>query len=204
MKETATVDLSRADPALVAHVASFLGLSRELLNLALACKAFGWRRDGGAPGPSLVEEAARRFLSDELRPDDVERGALPRYNDGTATWLSILNGLERLRARDEYDEIERKYKQALREFRNDPTSEHGDKLKECRRALIFAKPPPGSAMEKYGALLLLAHEQSSSMSHSSEWRPIMLARRARKERRRQRLAQQAANTQGVSETQNTG
>ena len=48
MKETATVDLSRADPALVAHVASFLGLSRELLNLALACKAFGWRRDGGA------------------------------------------------------------------------------------------------------------------------------------------------------------
>ena len=201
MEETATVDLSRADPALVARVASFLGLSRELLNLALSCKAFGWRRDGGdggAPGPSLVEEAARRLLSDELRPDDVERGALPRYNDGTATWLSILNGLERLRARDEYDEIARKYDQAWSDFEKDPSSEHGDKLKKCRRALIFAKPPPGSAMEKYGA-----HEQSSSMSRSSEWRPIMLARRARKERRRQRLAQQAANTQGVSETQNT-
>ena len=95
---TFTVDLSRIDPILVAHVASFLGLSRELLSMALTCKAFGWRGASSTPGgSSLVEEVARQFLANQLQPNDVERDALPRYNNGTSSWLPILNDLERLR-----------------------------------------------------------------------------------------------------------
>ena len=95
---TFTVDLSRIDPILVAHVASFLGLSRELLSMALTCKAFGWRGASSTPGgSSLVEEVARQFLANQLQPSDVERDALPRYNNGTSSWLRILNDLERLR-----------------------------------------------------------------------------------------------------------
>ena len=93
-----TVDLSRIDPTLVAHVASFLGLSRELHSMALTCKAFGWRQPSSTPGgSSLVEEVARQFLANQLQPNDVERDALPRYNNGTSSWLRILNDLERLR-----------------------------------------------------------------------------------------------------------
>ena len=94
---TASVDLSRVDPSLVAHVASFLGLSRELLSMALTCKAFGWRlQSSSTPGPSLVEETARQFLINQ-RPSDIERNALPQYGDGTTAWLPILHELEQLR-----------------------------------------------------------------------------------------------------------
>ena len=41
---TKTVDLSRVDQSIVAQVASFLCTSRELLKIALTCKAFGWRQ----------------------------------------------------------------------------------------------------------------------------------------------------------------
>ena len=97
VEKTATVDLSRVDPTLVAHVASFLGLSRELLSLALTCKTFGWRQSSSAPSGSLVEEAARGFLANQMQPSDVERDALPQYNNETTTWLPILNELEQLR-----------------------------------------------------------------------------------------------------------
>jgi len=94
---TESVDLSRVDPSLVAHVASFLGLSRELLSLALTCKAFGWRRPSSTLGPSLVEETARQFLVNHLLPSDTERNTLPQYGNGTIAWLPILYELERLR-----------------------------------------------------------------------------------------------------------
>ncbi|EJK70692.1 hypothetical protein THAOC_07928, partial [Thalassiosira oceanica] len=90
-----TVDLSRVDPSLVTQVASFLCRSRELLSMALTCKAFGWRRTPS--GSSLIEEAARQFLANQLRPSAVERGALPQHGDDTIAWLSILDELERLR-----------------------------------------------------------------------------------------------------------
>ncbi|EJK76720.1 hypothetical protein THAOC_01503 [Thalassiosira oceanica] len=94
-KRTVSVDLSRVDPSLVTQVASFLCRSRELLGLALTCKAFGWRRTPS--GSSLIEEAARQFLANQLRPSDVERDALPQHGDGTIAWLSIVDELERLR-----------------------------------------------------------------------------------------------------------
>ena len=92
---TESVDLSRVDPSLVAHVASFLGLSRELLNMALTCKAFGWRQPPSTP--SLVEEAARQFLVKQLQPSKFERNALPHYGNDTTAWLPILYELEQLR-----------------------------------------------------------------------------------------------------------
>ena len=90
-------DLSLADPTLVAQVASFLGMSRELLSLALVCKAFGWRQPSSTHGLSLVEEAARQFLANQLQPSDAERDALPQFNNDAATWLSLLSEVERLR-----------------------------------------------------------------------------------------------------------
>ena len=92
------VDLSRIDPGLVVHIASFLGLSRELLNLALVCRSFGRREPPSRP--SLVDEAARQFLVNQLRPNDVERDMLPQHDDGaraTTSWLTNLHELERLR-----------------------------------------------------------------------------------------------------------
>ena len=106
VKKISTVDLSRVNPFLVARVASFLGLSRELLSMALACKAFGWRQPSSTPGLSLVEEAARRFLTDQLRPSEIERSALSRYgSDDTTTWLSDLQELERLRLPLKFSEL---------------------------------------------------------------------------------------------------
>jgi len=96
-RATASVDLSRVDPSLVVQVASFLGLSRELLSMALTCKSFGWRRPSSTLGSSLIEEVARQFLVNQLRPSDVERNALPQYGNGTIVWLPILYDLERLR-----------------------------------------------------------------------------------------------------------
>ncbi|EJK69294.1 hypothetical protein THAOC_09460 [Thalassiosira oceanica] len=94
-KRTVSVDLSRVDRSLVTQVASFLCRSRELLSMALTCKAFGWRRTPS--GSSLIEEAARQFLVNQLRPSDVERGALPQHGNDTIAWLSIVDELERLR-----------------------------------------------------------------------------------------------------------
>ncbi|EJK44546.1 hypothetical protein THAOC_36903, partial [Thalassiosira oceanica] len=91
---TTAVDLSRLDTSLVAQISSFLASSRELLNLALTCKAFGWRQPVSALNWSLVEEVARQTVC--LRATDNEIGCLPPYVRGTATWLSILDRYEHL------------------------------------------------------------------------------------------------------------
>ena len=90
----ATVDLSRVDSSIVTQISSFLGASRELLNLALTCKSFGWRQPASTLNWSLVEEVARQAVSSSAI--DGEMSSLPRYVHGMTTWLSILNKLEHL------------------------------------------------------------------------------------------------------------
>ncbi|EJK45991.1 hypothetical protein THAOC_35368 [Thalassiosira oceanica] len=94
MTVTVTVDLSRVDTDLITHITSFLGTPRELLDLALTCKSFGWRQPATAFNWSLVEEVARQTVFS--RATDAEMGCLPRYVRGVATWLSILHGHEHL------------------------------------------------------------------------------------------------------------
>ena len=89
-----TVDLSRLDQSLVNQISSFVGTSRELLSLALTCKAFGWRQPASNLNWSLVEEVARQAVC--LRACDDEISSLPRYVSGTMTWLSILHRFEHL------------------------------------------------------------------------------------------------------------
>ncbi|EJK49272.1 hypothetical protein THAOC_31875 [Thalassiosira oceanica] len=85
-----TVDLSRVDTSIFSHVTSFLGTSRELLNLALTCKAFGWRQPVSTLNWSLVEEVARQTVCS--RATDDEMSCLPQYVvTGATTWLSILH-----------------------------------------------------------------------------------------------------------------
>ncbi|EJK67133.1 hypothetical protein THAOC_11873, partial [Thalassiosira oceanica] len=92
---TVVVDLSRVDTSIVANVASFLGKPRELLNLALTCKSFGWPEPASSSlNLSLVEGVACRAVCS--RATDAEMSSLPAYTRGTATWLSILNGFEHL------------------------------------------------------------------------------------------------------------
>ena len=89
------VDLSRFDTGLVAQIASFVGTSHELLNLALTCKAFGWWRQptsGQDLSLSLVEEVARQTVKPGVL--DGVRITLPQYVRGGTTWLSILNKSE--------------------------------------------------------------------------------------------------------------
>ncbi|EJK74188.1 hypothetical protein THAOC_04148 [Thalassiosira oceanica] len=86
---TAIVDLSRIDTGVVAQISSFLAASRELLNLALTCKSFGWRQPMSTLNWSLVEEVARQSVCS--RATDAEISFLPRYVSGTTTWLSILH-----------------------------------------------------------------------------------------------------------------
>ena len=88
----ATVDLSRVDSSIVSHITSFLGTSRELLNLALTCKSFGWRQPLLLLNWSLIEEVTRQTVC--TRATDAEMGRLPQYISGTTTWLSILHRYE--------------------------------------------------------------------------------------------------------------
>ncbi|EJK50812.1 hypothetical protein THAOC_30086 [Thalassiosira oceanica] len=57
-----TVDLSRVDTSLVTHIASFVGMARELLNLALTCKSFGGLPPGLDLDWSLAKEVAREAV----------------------------------------------------------------------------------------------------------------------------------------------
>jgi len=91
---TVVVDLSRVDTSIVAHIASFLGESLELLNLALTCKSFGWRQPASSLNLSLVEGVACRAVCS--RATKAEMGSLPTYTSGTTTWMSILNRYEHL------------------------------------------------------------------------------------------------------------
>ncbi|EJK71952.1 hypothetical protein THAOC_06565 [Thalassiosira oceanica] len=88
------VDLSRVDTGLVTHITSFLGTSRELLNLALTCKSFGWRQPVSTQIWSQAEEVARQAV--RSRANDDEMGSLPHYVSGSTTWLSILHRYEHL------------------------------------------------------------------------------------------------------------
>ncbi|EJK58396.1 hypothetical protein THAOC_21480 [Thalassiosira oceanica] len=89
-----SVDLSRIDTSIVAQITSFLGTSRELVNLALTCKSFGWRQPTSGLNWSLVEEVARQEVYS--RATGTEMKSLPRYVSGTTTWLSILHRFEHL------------------------------------------------------------------------------------------------------------
>jgi len=91
---TVVVDLSRVDTSIVAHIASFLGESLELLNLALTCKSFGWRQPASSLNLSLVEGVACRAVCS--RATDAEMSSLPAYTSGTTAWMSILNSFEHL------------------------------------------------------------------------------------------------------------
>ena len=90
----AVVNLSRLDTSLVTHIASFVGTSCELLNLALTCKSFGWQQPRSGLDWSLAEEAARHALSSGNNDTKVVRVSLSPYIRGTTTWLSILRESE--------------------------------------------------------------------------------------------------------------
>jgi len=89
---TTAVDLSRVDTSIVIQISSFLGTSRELLNLALTCKSFGWRQPASTLNWSLVEEVARQAVCSNAT--DGEMSSLPQHVGGTTTWLSILHRFE--------------------------------------------------------------------------------------------------------------
>ncbi|EJK44137.1 hypothetical protein THAOC_37351, partial [Thalassiosira oceanica] len=91
---TVTVDLSQVDSGIVRNVTSFLGTSRELLNLALTCKSFGWRQPLSTLNLSLVEEVARQTVCSGATDDEM--GCLPQYARGATTWLLILYRFEHL------------------------------------------------------------------------------------------------------------
>ncbi|EJK66988.1 hypothetical protein THAOC_12031 [Thalassiosira oceanica] len=91
---TSTVDLSRITTGLLTHITSFLASSRELLNLALTCKSFGWRQPTSTLNWSLVEEVARQAVCS--RSTGAEISCLPQYVRGRLTWLSILHRYEHL------------------------------------------------------------------------------------------------------------
>ena len=86
--------LSRLDPSLVTHIVSFVGTSRELLNVALTCKSFGWQQPGSGLDWSLAEEAARGTVRSGQNDVEGARITLPPYVKGTTTWLTILRGSE--------------------------------------------------------------------------------------------------------------
>ncbi|EJK73929.1 hypothetical protein THAOC_04425 [Thalassiosira oceanica] len=91
---TPTVNLSRLSESLVTQIASFVGASRELLNLALTCKSFGWQQPDSSRNWSLAEDVARQAVSSGLNDIKGVRTTLPQYARGAATWLSILHESE--------------------------------------------------------------------------------------------------------------
>ena len=92
---TPMVDLSCFDTSLVIQIASFIGTSLELLNLALTCKSFGLPQPAsGLNWMSLAEEAARQAVC-SVQNHRTIRISLPQYDRGTASWMSILAAAER-------------------------------------------------------------------------------------------------------------
>ncbi|EJK71972.1 hypothetical protein THAOC_06538, partial [Thalassiosira oceanica] len=94
LKSSQGGDLSRLDSDLITQVASFVGTSRELLDLALTCKSFGWQQSGSALNWSLAEEVARQAVCSGLHDIEGVRITLPQYARGRTTWLSILHESE--------------------------------------------------------------------------------------------------------------
>ena len=71
------VDLSRIDTSLITDIASFVGTSRELLNLALTSKSFGWQQPATGLDWSLAEEVARQAVCSGQ--NDLEGVRAPHY-----------------------------------------------------------------------------------------------------------------------------
>ncbi|EJK47919.1 hypothetical protein THAOC_33325, partial [Thalassiosira oceanica] len=94
LKSSQEGDLSRLDSDLITQVASFVGTSRELLDLALTCKSFGWQQPGSALNWSLAEEVARQAVCSAQHDIEGVRITLPQYARGRTTWLSILHESE--------------------------------------------------------------------------------------------------------------
>ncbi|EJK54942.1 hypothetical protein THAOC_25383, partial [Thalassiosira oceanica] len=89
-----SANLSRVDASVIALVASFLGTSLELLNLALTCKSFGWQQLASGLDLSLAEEAARQAVCSKQNAIEGARTTLSKYVRGGTTWLSILHESE--------------------------------------------------------------------------------------------------------------
>ncbi|EJK70683.1 hypothetical protein THAOC_07936 [Thalassiosira oceanica] len=94
LKSSQDGDLSRLDSDLITQVAFFVGTSRELLDLALTCKSFGWKQSGSALNWSLAEEVARQTVCSAQHDIEGVRITLPQYVRGRTTWLSILHESE--------------------------------------------------------------------------------------------------------------
>ncbi|EJK59559.1 hypothetical protein THAOC_20199 [Thalassiosira oceanica] len=94
LKSSQDGDLSRLDSDLITQVASFVGTSRELLDLALTCKSFGWEQPGSALNWSLAEEVARQAVCSARHDIEGVCITLPQYARGRTTWLSILHESE--------------------------------------------------------------------------------------------------------------
>ena len=86
--------LTRLDSDLITQVASFVGTSHQLLDLALTCKSFGSRQPGSGLGWSLAEEVARQVVCSGQNDIEGARITLSPYVRGTTTWLSILHETE--------------------------------------------------------------------------------------------------------------
>ncbi|EJK52437.1 hypothetical protein THAOC_28285 [Thalassiosira oceanica] len=84
---TTVVDLSRVDTNIIAQISSFVGTSRELLNLALTCKSFGWQQPTSPPKWSIAEEVARQTVRSGQNDIDGVRITLPQYAKGMSSWL---------------------------------------------------------------------------------------------------------------------
>jgi len=90
-KLTPTVDISRLDLSLANQIASFVGTSRELLNLALTSKSFGLQQPATGLNWSMAEEVARQAVRSFCVRIPLR---LPQYVRGRTTWLSILHESE--------------------------------------------------------------------------------------------------------------
>ena len=89
-----TVDISRLNTSLMTHIVSFVGTSRDLLNVALTCKSFGWQQPATGLDWSLAEEVARQIVCSGKNDTEGVRINLTPYVRGTTTWLLILRELE--------------------------------------------------------------------------------------------------------------
>ncbi|EJK72901.1 hypothetical protein THAOC_05521 [Thalassiosira oceanica] len=94
-----SVDLSRLDTGLVVQIASFIGTSRELLNIALTCKSFGCQQPASCQDWSVAEEVARVAVCSRNIDIEGARITLPQYVRGTTSWLSILRESEQPKLR---------------------------------------------------------------------------------------------------------
>jgi len=88
------VDISRIDTGMFSQIASFVGTSRELLNLALTCKPFGWQQPTTGLEWSLAEEVAREVVCSGRNDIEGARITLSSYARSTTTWLSVLRESE--------------------------------------------------------------------------------------------------------------